>query len=63
MATKVNQEDRPSADPHESEGQTPSSENVEKSPGGASLRRSQTIGQKLMGNMMDNSPLSLRTQF
>ncbi|XP_024984145.1 brefeldin A-inhibited guanine nucleotide-exchange protein 5-like [Cynara cardunculus var. scolymus] len=49
-----NQEDRPSADPHESEGQTPSSENVEKSPGGASLRRSQTIGQKLMGNMMDN---------
>ncbi|KVI00546.1 Armadillo-like helical [Cynara cardunculus var. scolymus] len=54
MAMKANQEDRPSADPHESEGQTPSSENVEKSPGGASLRRSQTIGQKLMGNMMDN---------
>ncbi|KAJ9558540.1 hypothetical protein OSB04_013154 [Centaurea solstitialis] len=54
LATKVNQEDKPSADPRESEGQAPSSENVEKSPGGPSLRRSQTIGQKLMGNMMDN---------
>ncbi|PWA58406.1 sec7 domain-containing protein [Artemisia annua] len=55
----------PSMDPHESEvqspssentdkspGQSPSSENADKSPNGRSLQRTQTIGQRLMGNMM-----------
>ncbi|MFS7906459.1 hypothetical protein Hanom_Chr01g00059461 [Helianthus anomalus] len=54
MVAKDKQEDEPSTDPHESEGQTTSSENSDKSPPKPSLQRSQTIGQRLMGNMKDN---------
>ncbi|KAJ0810156.1 putative Sec7 domain, armadillo-like helical, sec7 domain superfamily protein [Helianthus annuus] len=54
MVAKDKQEDEPSTDPHESEGQPPSSENSDKSPPKPSLQRSQTIGQRLMGNMKDN---------
>ncbi|KAM0010604.1 putative Sec7 domain, armadillo-like helical, sec7 domain superfamily protein [Helianthus debilis subsp. tardiflorus] len=54
MVAKDKQEDEPSTDPHESEGQTPSSENSDKSPPKPRLQRSQTIGQRLMGNMKDN---------
>ncbi|KAJ0948550.1 putative Sec7 domain, mon2, dimerization and cyclophilin-binding domain, Sec7 domain superfamily [Helianthus annuus] len=53
MVAKDKQDDEPSTDPHESEGQTPS-ENFDKSPPKPSLQRSQTIGQRLMGNMKDN---------
>ncbi|CAI9269082.1 unnamed protein product [Lactuca saligna] len=56
MVGKDHQDDRPSTDPQESEGQsqTPSSKNVEKSPQRASLQRTRTVGQRLMGNMRDN---------
>ncbi|PWA80365.1 sec7 domain-containing protein [Artemisia annua] len=67
MVAKDNHEDEPSMDPHELEvqspstentdkspGQSPSSENADKSPNGRSLQRTQTIGQRLMGNMMHN---------
>uniref|UniRef100_A0A251VP26 Putative sec7 domain-containing protein n=1 Tax=Helianthus annuus TaxID=4232 RepID=A0A251VP26_HELAN len=54
MVAKDKQEDEPSTDPHESEGQAPSSESFDKSPPKPSLQRSQTIGQRLMGNMKDN---------
>ncbi|KAI3719333.1 hypothetical protein L6452_20230 [Arctium lappa] len=49
-----NQEGRPSVDLHDSEGQTPSPGKVQKASEAADLQRSQTIGQRLMGNMMDN---------
>lgn len=49
-----NQEGRPSMDLHESEGQTPSPGKLQKASETADLQRSQTIGQRLMGNMMDN---------
>lgn len=49
-----NQEGRPSIDLHESEGQTPSPGKLQKASEAADLHRSQTIGQRLMGNMMDN---------
>ncbi|KAD4982629.1 hypothetical protein R6Q59_002233 [Mikania micrantha] len=48
------QEGRPSIDLHESEGQTSSPQKVQKVSESADLQRSQTIGQRLMGNMMDN---------
>ncbi|KAI3511298.1 hypothetical protein L1887_18447 [Cichorium endivia] len=55
MVGKDHQDDRPSIDPQESEGQTPSSKNAEKSPHNrASLQRTQTVGQRLMGNMRDS---------
>lgn len=49
-----NQEGRPSVDLYESEGQTASPGKVQKASEAADLQRSQTIGQRLMGNMMDN---------
>lgn len=49
-----NQEGRPSVDLHESEGQTPSPGKIQKTSEAADLQRSQTIGQRFMGNMMDN---------
>ncbi|KAI7739214.1 hypothetical protein M8C21_027108, partial [Ambrosia artemisiifolia] len=54
MVAKDKQEDEPSTDPQEPAGQTPSSENSDKSPPTPSLQRSQTFGQRLMGNMRDN---------
>ncbi|XP_071688034.1 brefeldin A-inhibited guanine nucleotide-exchange protein 5-like [Rutidosis leptorrhynchoides] len=63
MVSKDKQEDDSLTDPQESEVQTPLSENAgqtlfpenaEKSSKGPSLQRSQTIGQRLMGNMRDN---------
>ncbi|KAI3739034.1 hypothetical protein L2E82_29391 [Cichorium intybus] len=55
MVGKDHEDDRPSIDPQESEGQTPSSKNAEKSPHNrASLQRTQTVGQRLMGNMRDS---------
>ncbi|KAK9058254.1 hypothetical protein SSX86_023094 [Deinandra increscens subsp. villosa] len=54
MVAKDKQEDEPSIDPQESEGQSPSSENADKSPHRPTLQRSQTIGQRLMGNMRDS---------
>ncbi|KAF5761248.1 putative Sec7 domain, mon2, dimerization and cyclophilin-binding domain, Sec7 domain superfamily [Helianthus annuus] len=48
------QEGRPSMDLHESEGQTPSPGKIRKASESAEFQRSQTIGQRLMGNMMDN---------
>ncbi|KAK1413426.1 hypothetical protein QVD17_35199 [Tagetes erecta] len=54
MVAKDKQEDEPSTEPQELEGQTPSSENSDNSPQKPTLQRSQTIGQRLMGNMRDN---------
>ncbi|XP_076950477.1 brefeldin A-inhibited guanine nucleotide-exchange protein 5-like [Bidens hawaiensis] len=53
MVAKDKQEDEPSTDPQEPEGQTPS-ENSDKSSPTPSLQRSQTIGQRLKKNMRNN---------
>nr|XP_043623310.1 brefeldin A-inhibited guanine nucleotide-exchange protein 5-like [Erigeron canadensis] len=48
------QEGRPSMDLQEHEGQTPSPGKLQKASEAVDLQRSQTISQRLMGNMMDN---------
>ncbi|KAD5802636.1 hypothetical protein E3N88_13996 [Mikania micrantha] len=53
MVAKDKQEDNPSTDSQESKDQTPY-ENADRSLHRPSLQRSQTIGQRLMGNMRDN---------
>ncbi|XP_076892587.1 brefeldin A-inhibited guanine nucleotide-exchange protein 5-like [Bidens hawaiensis] len=49
------QEGRPSMDLHESEGQTPSPGKIQKASESADLQRSQTFGQRLMGNLFARS--------
>ncbi|KAL4561395.1 hypothetical protein LXL04_033561 [Taraxacum kok-saghyz] len=54
MVGKDHEDDRPSMDPLESQGQTPTKNTEKTSPRRPSLQRTQTVGQRLMGNMRDS---------